>query len=133
MPEYLVRWKFGPNSLLNPTNLYTEWYQQFHKDMGAAMAHHASLEYNNSAAFAMTVEVFELTRIISDETNDERPMTVDELVDAIPEKSDYQMSLDERNTKIVEMYDRGHTRSYIANKLGISYQTVYGVTRKYTD
>ena len=132
MSEYLVRWKFGPNSLLNPTNLYTEWYQQFHKDMGAAMAHHASLEYNNSAAFAMTIEVFELTRIIPEE-GQELPMTVDELVESIPEKSDYQMSLEERNAKIMEMYNEDVTRHDIANELGISYQTVYAVTRKYAD
>ena len=36
-----------------------------------------------------------------------------------------------RNKKIVAMFTGGYSRNEIATELGLSYQTVYSVTRKY--
>lgn len=45
--------------------------------------------------------------------------------------ADVVEDIEARNKKIMSMFKRGKTRSEIGEKFGISYQTVYGITKKY--
>lgn len=64
MSEYLVRWKFGAHSLLNPRPEDTHWYQRFYPNKEQALTHYVSLLHGSSASFPIKVELFELTKFV---------------------------------------------------------------------
>ncbi|MET0786261.1 MAG: helix-turn-helix domain-containing protein [Paenisporosarcina sp.] len=126
MTEYLVRWKFGPNSLLNHLSTETLWYQQFHSTKKSAVDHYTSLLLNSSPSMAMTAEIFQITQLIPGQEEPKEPMSVEELLETVPPKKDNT----KRNNKIVKMHTDGYTNTEIAKAVGVSYSTVYGVLRK---
>jgi hypothetical protein len=62
MSEHLVRWKFGPNSLLNHKDVETPWYEQFYPNKNDAVIQYVSL-LRAAEGMSMTVEIFRLTKL----------------------------------------------------------------------
>lgn len=60
--QYLVRWKFGPNSLLNHLDRETPWYQEFHPDKDSAVDHYIKL-LPDKDHYDMTIEIFKLVTL----------------------------------------------------------------------
>jgi Helix-turn-helix domain len=141
MSEYLVRWKFGPNSLLNPLDVETAWYYQFHVDKIDAVNHFTELLFHASPAMKVTAEIFELVNLMKDES-EVVDHNITELYDkglvdvsfvVLPDSSDEPEIVEEtRDERIVRLYNngKGKTRREIATEMGLSYQTIYAVTRK---
>ena len=123
MSEYLVRWKFGPNSLLNNLDVETNWYQAFYPNKEKAVDQYISWMHNNSPHMAMTVEIFELVKLVPGQPEPEE--------ESEPDQNTYE-TYRARNAQIMELFRQGHSRREIADRFGLSYQAVYGVTRKYS-
>lgn len=123
MSEYLVRWKFGADSLLNSSGVDTEWYQQFHANKHFAVKHYSDLLYHSSPSMKLTVEIFVLEQLIPGQPE---PKDVVEEIEKVVEEPVEES----RNDKIRRLYNKGlgMTRREIATEMGLSYQTVYGVT-----
>lgn len=122
MSEYLVRWKFGPNSLLNETDVDTWWYQQFHPDKEAGVKHYTTLLLYSVPVMKVTVEIFELVQLVPGE---EEPK---DIVDHIVESP--APDIKERNQRILEMSKEGYTQKEIASAVGLHYTTVYTIIKK---
>lgn len=136
MSEYLVRWKFGPHSLTNHRDVETSWYQFIHPNKKEAVDHYSSLLFHSSPSMAMMVEIFQLVQLVPGEPE------VPEIVPAEPEPSansnphephSGNNGFEDRNNKIMKMYNKGSTRREIADKFGLSYQTVYSITRRMSE
>ena len=69
MSEYLVRWKYAANSLVNRNDVETNWYEQFHLEKRNAVNQYVSLLNcnNETPSFKMTVEIFRLTKVTHDQ------------------------------------------------------------------
>ncbi|MET0785770.1 MAG: helix-turn-helix domain-containing protein [Paenisporosarcina sp.] len=120
MSEYLVRWKFGPNSLLNHRDVETGWFQEWHPDKESAVIHYTSILMNRPRSEACTVEIFQMVKLIPGQ----------------PEPEDIQEILGEtetRNKRIMEMREQGYQYREIATATGLSYQTVYSIVRRLSD
>jgi hypothetical protein len=86
MSEYLVRWKFGPNSLLNKLDHETHWYQQFHSNKEDAVSHYTSQLSAGTWVDAMTVEIFQLVQLVPGQPEPED--VIDKVLKQIPPKKD---------------------------------------------
>jgi len=117
--DYLVRWKFGPNSLLNHSDVETWWYQQFHSTKEKAVEHYTSLLFHSSPSMSLTVEIFQLVQLVPGQPEPE------DIPGGVPEEPIEES----RNDRIVRLYNDGKTRREIATEMGLSYQTVYAITR----
>ena len=129
MSLYLVRWKFGPNSLLNHSNVATFWYYHFHSTKERAMAQYTSWLLNSTPAMAITVEIFELVQMIpGQEETKEFPMTIDELLETLPENP--ATVREARNTRIMKLFRDGYSRREIADEMDLTYQTVWATVNR---
>jgi DNA-directed RNA polymerase specialized sigma24 family protein len=131
MTDYLVRWKFRPG-ILNKSDVDTSWYNQFHTTKERALNHYFSYLQGSPPVYELVIEMYELVQIDPNEKEPEETveeieaMTVEELVESMPEDS-----LEKRNAKMVQMYLADYTYREIATAMDLSYQTVYGVIRKF--
>lgn len=124
--QYLVRWKFGPNSLLNHMDHDTHWYQQFHPGKEGALKHYTSLLDNTMPSAKITAELFQLVQLVPGEPEPE------DVVETKPEV--VVETIDDRNKRIMKMYNSGkYTRREIATEIGLGYQTVYSIIRRLSD
>jgi hypothetical protein len=126
MSEYLVRWKFGPNSLLNNLNVETTWFQQFHQNKQKAVSHYTSLLFGASPAMAMTTEIFQLVQLVPGKPE---PKDVEVVEDKEVRSKRIMKEKEVRKKQALKMIEQGYTRSEIADKLGIKYHAVYAITR----
>jgi hypothetical protein len=126
MSQYLVRWKFGPNSLLNNLNVETTWFQQFHSSKKVAVDHYTSLLFGASPSMAMTAEIFQLVQLIPGKPE---PKDVEVVEDKEARSKRIMKEKEARKKQILKMIDQGYTRKEIADKLGIKYHAVYALTR----
>lgn len=125
MSEYLVRWKFAANSLINHRDVETEWYMQFHPTKKSAVEHYVNYLRNSPPAYEMTIEIFQLVKLVPGQPEPE------DVVEKHPSNTNHD--LDARNKKIIALHEKGSTNREIATKLDISYQTVYSVIRRLSD
>lgn len=126
MSGYLVRWKFGPNSLLNPSDKETHWYQHIYQTKDEALGYYISQLRNVSPSMAYTIEIFELVQLIPGKDESKLSPVLEKVVKQIPPKK--RPPVEMRNKRIKDMWASGKTRREIATHMGISYQTVYSVT-----
>lgn len=126
MSEFYVKWRFAPKSLFNDRDEWTSWYWGFYPDKESAVEKYAGLLANADWIRGLEVKIFELVELVpGQEEKDEDPPAVKEFLDQ------QDLLFMSRNERIMKLFNEGSTRREIATLLGLSYQTVYAVTRKH--
>lgn len=115
MSLYLVRWKFGPNSLLNRSSEETSWYQQIHPNKKEALDHYISLLQNHTPSADCKAEIYEMVQLVPG-----APEPEEEIID----------EAGRRNIRIMEMYEAGYSRREIAERVNLAYATVCAIIKK---
>lgn len=139
MSEYLVRWKFGPNSLLNHMPVETHWYKQFHPNKKAAIDHYVSLLQNHTPSSACTAEIFQLIQLTPGDTDPEpEPKTESKPISTKKPTGEEiaarrEELIEARNKRIMRKFKSGTSRRDLATQFELSYQQVYAITKKYEE
>lgn len=132
MFEYLVRWKFGPNSLLNAKDEETQWYYQFHSTKDEGVNHYTTLLLYSVPVMKITVEIFKMTQLVpgEPEPEEEKYPRPEKFLTQVGTDNRVDVTYLERNNRIMEMHVSGYSTREIATQMDLSYQAVYGVIRK---
>lgn len=128
MPEFLVRWKFAANSLINTLDHDSHWYQQFHNDREDAEKHYFSL-LKESARYSMTVKIYRLSELVSSEENSNE-LIVKKRSRASIRSYASKREREQRLERIKEMHEAGYSKSEIAATFGITSEYVRQIMHK---